>query len=396
MMNARNSDKDIHSGRALRTLSIATIAGLLSIVLFALQAANSAEFFSFVSVGLMVAGACLLLGGILGFLFGIPRTLQHEGPPADASAAENSVDYRMNTNLEQISDWLTKMLVGVGLTQLTSIHIYLQKITVYVAAGLGGRPGSSVLALAVILYFTVVGFLIGYLWTRLYLAGAFRFADMRAIGVLVSRVEQTDRKIEEFKKQSEIDVEALNLTYRQLNPGPDVSSVSQDELNAAVMAASRSIRVQIFNQAWSARGDNWRDNKPRMEATIPIFRALIHADPENRYHMNHGQLGFALKDQREPDWREAERELTKAIEIRGLWQDRGWLFYEFNRAICRIKLDEAFASDEPSEPAVKEAILTDLQAAWQSDLRRLVESDPLIKDWIKTNKISKAALRHAV
>jgi len=394
-MNVRNSDQDIHSSRALRTLSIATITGLLSIVLFAFQAATHSEFFSYVSVGFMVAGASLLLGGILGFLFGIPRTLQHEGAPADSSSGETSVDYRMNTNLEQISDWLTKMLVGVGLTQLTSIHTNLQKITVYVAAGLGGHPGSSVLALAVILYFTVVGFLIGYLWTRLYLAGAFRFADMRAIGALASRVEQTDKKIEEFKKQSEIDVEALNLTYRQLNPGPEVPTVSQEELNTAVNAASRSIRVQIVNQAWSVRGDNWRDNKPRMEATIPIFRALIHADPENRYHMNHGQLGFALKDQQEPDWREAEREIAKAIEIRGSWQDNGWLFYEFNRAICRIKLDEAFTRGEPADPSTRKAIRTDLQAAWQSDLRSLVERESLIKDWMKANKISKAALRRS-
>ncbi len=31
----------------------------------------------------------------------------------------NKVNYRSNTNLEQISDWLTKILVGVGLTQQT-------------------------------------------------------------------------------------------------------------------------------------------------------------------------------------------------------------------------------------------------------------------------------------
>ena len=111
--------------------------------------------------------------------------------------------------------------------------------------------------------------------------------------------------------------------------------------------------------------------------------------------MNHGQLGFALKDQQEPDWREAERELAKAIEIRGPWQNHGWLFYEFNRAICRIRLDEAFTRGEPADPSTRETILTDLLAAWQSDLRRLVEREPPIKDWMKTNKISKAVLRRS-
>ena len=285
------------------------------------------------------------------------------------------------------------MLVGVGLTQLTSIPGYLGDLTRYLAAGLGNRPSDSVFALSLLLYYSVVGFLLGYLWTRLYLAGALRQADLSAIGALASRVEKADRKIDELRKQSELDVEALNLTYRQLNPGTDVPEVSQEQLDAAVAAASPQIRVQIFNQAWNVRGENWRGNKALMELTIPIFRALIRADPERRYHMNHGQLGFALKDRREPAWREAETELSTAIDIRGPWQENGWVFYEFNRAVCRIMLDEASANGRPSEQPVRDAILADLRAAWQSDLRKLIPEDAVISRWMKTNNISASELR---
>jgi hypothetical protein len=89
------------------------------------------------------------------------------------------------------------------------------------------------------------GFLFGYLWTRLFLAGALRAADQAAIGMLVVEVqkvtekaETTERKLEALKKQSELDATALNLAYRQLNPDADLPRATQEELNTAVTSAS--------------------------------------------------------------------------------------------------------------------------------------------------------------
>lgn len=394
-MNTGKSIGDSDSNKALRALMVAMVVGAIGVALFALQSSEWSKIFSVSSVGIMVSGAFLLIGGVLGFLFGIPRTLQQESSGTDESnkaGGAPTVNYRANTNLEQISDWLTKMLVGVGLTQLTAMPEHLNKVTLYIAGGLGGYPSSPILAMSIVLYFSTVGFLFGYLWTRLFLAGAFRQADLMSIGLLASRVEQTDRKLEGLKKQSEIDVEALNLTYRQLNPSPDLPVVTQEALNSTVASASRPIKVQIFNQAWSVRGDNWRDKKPLMERTIPIFRALIQSDSENRYHMNHGQLGFALRDQQHPDWVAAERELTTAIEMRGPWTEHGWLFYEFNRAICRIMLDESFVKGGPAKDSVREAILSDLRAAAESDLKSLIHKDTTIKEWLNVNNIKQTDL----
>ncbi len=55
--------------------------------------------------------AAATLSGILGLIFGLPRALSDYQP----AAAER---YKGNSNLEEISDWLTKLLVGVGLVQL--------------------------------------------------------------------------------------------------------------------------------------------------------------------------------------------------------------------------------------------------------------------------------------
>lgn len=52
-------------------------------------------------------------GGIFGFIFGIPRSVSD---PASANALGRVL--RTNTNLEDLSDWLSKIIVGLGLTQL--------------------------------------------------------------------------------------------------------------------------------------------------------------------------------------------------------------------------------------------------------------------------------------
>jgi hypothetical protein len=65
--------------------------------------------------------ACLAVGAGIGFLFGIPRAGSNNPPSARASnqtaaltstAATDDYQGRPNTNLEEVSDWLTKIIVG--------------------------------------------------------------------------------------------------------------------------------------------------------------------------------------------------------------------------------------------------------------------------------------------
>lgn len=387
------------SEKALHALKVIILLGILATIFYAFQSSSVAQFISFSIIGMMVAGASLLLGGLLGFLFGIPRTLQQDVPVEVASSktgttmenGDQRVNYRANTNLEQISDWLTKILVGVGLTQMTEISQNLQQIADAIATGLGNSAGSRIFAFAIILLFVICGFLYGYLWTRLFLPGAFRQADLSA---LVNRVEKADRevkqvnrKLEEFQKQAELDATALSLTQRQLNPSNDIPAITQEQLSDAIKAASRPVKVQTFNQAESIRSENWRENKAKMELTIPIFMALIQSDIEGIFHRNHAQLGFALKDQQIPNWAKAEAELNKAIEIRGAWEENGWVFYEFNRAICKIKQDEAFMLGRASKKEVRERIIADLKAVAKSDIKHLLRN-PDIEKWMEQNQLT--------
>lgn len=84
----------------------------------------------------------LAAGTVVGFLFGVPKVRQAGAPrrgPGKDSASDRATDpartgskllddptgpsyqQSVNTNLEDVSDWLTKILIGVGLVEAKSI-----------------------------------------------------------------------------------------------------------------------------------------------------------------------------------------------------------------------------------------------------------------------------------
>lgn len=378
------------SKRALSVLAGSLAVGCLLIPLYAAQASKLSQFASILGVSLVLACAAVLLGGLLGFLFGIPRTLQEARGSVDQKSEKSGViakdqggetTYAVNTNLEQISDWLTKILVGVGLTQITKSAAAMREYANYVSPGLGDFPNSKVFSIALLLFFLIDGFLIGYLWTRLHLAGALKQADE------VSRLVAVEEKLDII----DIDAKAWSLVQRLLNPPPGSIPLTQEEINTAIASASSNMKTQIFWVAQQCRSENWRDleTKPKMERTIPIFRALIASDTEGVYYANHGQLGFALKDKRDPDWVNAEAELSKAIKLRGSWHKSNLLpYYEFVRAICRINLDDAFKVAKHSDKKIIQDIYSDLNVASEHpDIKQMVKNDPDIQKWIEINDL---------
>jgi len=394
---AEGTKADRDSRRALWCLALAIFIGLAVVVGFAFQTSSTAAGLGVLTTAVITAGAALMVGGTVGFIFGVPRTRPKEPGSENASGQGNESEQKKegaptangwqgaapvegNTNLEEISDWLTKMLVGVGLIQLYKVPGQLKVLTSYVADGLKGPDPTAPLllvpaeafALGLIVYFLFVGFLFGYLWTRFVLTGALtRDALGRLRGQLT---RQTERMLSAEEK-------TLNRVRQQLYAREAEVIMPQEELDKAIKAASPETKAGIFYEAARLRRETWRDDKPRMERTIPIFRALCHDDKENRYHANHGQLGFALKDKQNAtpaDYEEAERELTKAIEIRDrVRPGKVWPYYEFNRAICRIDLHRPVSDIEP-----------DLRKAYgEGYFREIIDKDKDIKKWLTANKV---------
>jgi len=387
-----NAKSMTESSRAFFVLSVVMAVGLLGLFLYAFQASTFGSALARVGVGMTAATASMVVGGMLGFLFGIPHTSQGDQPSmprTDESPRDDSgIDYKVNTNLEQISDWLTKILVGVGLTQLTTLPGNLQQVATHVATGLGGAPSAIAFAGALLVVFNVCGFLLSYLWTRLYLPGEFRQADFRAICVQFTkvheRVTQVDAKAGNIVQERELDAKAINYALRQLNP--DNPSVSPEVLAEAIKNASPVIRALIFSKAQEVRKDNWKENPLIMERLIPVFKGLIESDGEEHHYW--GQLGYSLKDQPKHDWKGAESAFDKAIELRGPWQQqKGWVLYEFSRALCKIAQSKAGNGVPNTDGRLRKSIIDDLGVAIKGGLRDKVlrdPDDPDIKDWMET------------
>jgi hypothetical protein len=191
------------------TADIAKIAGVLVLLLAGalflvtgVASLNDAEHTqSAYRIAALWAMAYFAGGFLVGFLFGIPRVL-HGSDTASAGkekSTQSGYAQRVNTNLEQISDWLTKIIVGLGLVQLRKIPQNLYDAATWTARSF--TPANSNIAQAasfstgIIILFSVTGFVGGYLVTRLFIAGAFRRADTETTEtVSASGVSDDDAK----------------------------------------------------------------------------------------------------------------------------------------------------------------------------------------------------------
>jgi hypothetical protein len=133
--------------------------------------------------GILFAGGTFAIGVLFGFLFGFPpapssstpqAAAQSSGAPPQgqavetggAPAAKHSISVFQNTNLHEISDWLTKVIVGAGLVDLTKLPPQVQKLAEFMAGYTDPGNPSPAVALAIMAYFSSCGVLFGYVWTR--------------------------------------------------------------------------------------------------------------------------------------------------------------------------------------------------------------------------------------
>jgi hypothetical protein len=123
------------------------------------------------SLGLLLAGACTCVGWLFGLIFGVPRA---STLPATTASGGGSASQLINTNLMDISDWLTKTIVGVGLTQLMVLPRFLGDLAADMNRyGFQWGDYGHLFGLGILLYFFPGGFWLGYVGTRTLLTKLF-------------------------------------------------------------------------------------------------------------------------------------------------------------------------------------------------------------------------------
>ncbi len=130
---------------------------------------------------LLLAAACLAGGGAIGFLFGLPRAekFRYVKPDVNGEGSPRNFGYADNTNLEEVSDWLTKIIVGLSLVKFNTILFWVDKSahnfqTVVALGWKGGVPFNAyVFGYCTIVFYFLVGCGIIYLWARINLSEIF-------------------------------------------------------------------------------------------------------------------------------------------------------------------------------------------------------------------------------
>jgi hypothetical protein len=210
----------------------------------------------------------------------------------------------------------------------------------------------------------------------------------RALANMQNKIDQVQQAAEKAAAEKETDALALELVQRHLDEEEEAQPL--DQLKNKISAASRGVRFDIFKQARAVRTSTWDNDPPLMARTIPIFEALIDNDAGESFHRNHAQLGYALKDRGGPnspdnDWQGAYNQLSIAIRLRdeqgtNLRRSDGspaFLMYEFNRAICAVKLSKDTAG-----------IVADLQVACaRKSLHEAILGEKLFSKWAKIAKV---------
>lgn len=140
------------------------IVGGIWIIFYAFSTPGS--HWNYLAVGMITAFAAFLIGIFTGFLFGIPRVV------SSGQVRQSQSAYTPSSNLAEVSDWLTKLLLGAGLVQLTHLSAPISKLIDNVANGLYIAGASSwaakVTAGAILFGYIVTGLLTGYVVTTMW------------------------------------------------------------------------------------------------------------------------------------------------------------------------------------------------------------------------------------
>lgn len=148
--------------------------------------------------------ACLSVGAFVGLLFGIPRMRQmnagqqiSEGQ-GDGTGKPAKFQPEVNNNLIEVSDWLTKIIVGLGLIELRGLPGRLKSIAQPLADCLGNDCGLAI-AVSVLVFFTFAGFLAGYINTRTAIAIMFRRSDDALLDENIAERLAKAKEVNEFE-----------------------------------------------------------------------------------------------------------------------------------------------------------------------------------------------------
>lgn len=290
-------------------------AGLIGI--FGYGFYNGKIGWDFVFLSFLMAAACYMSGFFLGILFGIPKRQNHD----------HAAEYVLNNNLADISDWLTKIIIGVGLVEMKKIPVYLGAAGDFVKNAIDPNHGSlKLFAVCTIVYFSVFGLYYGYCYMRLYLSGQIKKADD---GML---------KLKEAGEKLVNEISEKNLTPSDPNKAHTVDKETKEkfsEFNQQLKSAKKEEEYTFID--WYLKGID-AYNKMEYEKTISHMQSAL-AKPsksKNKQADAYIYMGIAygnlkLFDKALENFDKVINEYRSYRNLNIAYYDRGWALNNLQR-----------------------------------------------------------------
>ncbi len=251
-------------------------------------------------IGLLWALSLYALGVFVGFLFSVSRVVENT---AAAGNVTSPLRYLPNTGLEQIADWLTKIIVGLSLVELKKIPSVILSFSAVISASLGNGDGTKGLAYAMVVFFPIVGFLGMYLSTRLYLNQGMRKADDReqqignAAGAAVnnSNTSLMNPNLGVTEAVSDTASDIVRIPLEKLNTAGDIAAWSR----AQSVLRDWPLAVQGFKKAVAL---NPLDPKLRLDYAVALFNNEGRSERVSQQIVDELEVGLKLVDaSKEPE-----------------------------------------------------------------------------------------------
>ncbi|SHH04841.1 hypothetical protein SAMN05443663_105109 [Flavobacterium defluvii] len=239
----------------LKSFLISLTVGLIGVVGFPLS--SNVSGFSLIFIGILLGMASLGCGFFTGTLFGMPKR-----------NTTDSSDYTLNNSLVEISEWLTKIIVGLGLVNLKQIPKYLNSLGQFLKQDSNGQSYVDIYAMCILVYFSILGLYIGYNYMRLVLSLKYKTVDDNMLKELVKvneKLEETKNENEKLKEvttvlQDEVDVkgnvtkELLKIANKPEIPIEDIQVKSAEIANREDVNESESnIKSYVKNMINNAQ-----------------------------------------------------------------------------------------------------------------------------------------------
>lgn len=152
-------------------------------------------------IGVLLALASFITSFFTGTLFGMPNRNR-------VTVKEN--DYAFNNSLYDVSDWLTKIMVGLGLINLKEIPVYFINLGQSVSMSTKYKGELlNIYAISTVIYFGFLGLYIGYNYMRLVLSNKYKKADNRLLRKALEEEKEKAFKIKEDNNQKDLKINQI-------------------------------------------------------------------------------------------------------------------------------------------------------------------------------------------